>query len=57
MYFDAAKTMRELRVDPSNRCAALTLPQDCIAILPFSQSQTDIDMDMDMDQAEIDVAR
>ncbi|KAJ7757023.1 CPSF A subunit region-domain-containing protein [Mycena metata] len=30
-----------LRVDPASRCAALSLPKDAIAILPFYQTQAD----------------
>jgi hypothetical protein len=37
------------RVDPLSRCAALSLPKDAIAILPFIQTQVDLDV-MDQDQ-------
>ncbi|KAH6906093.1 hypothetical protein BKA70DRAFT_1191418 [Coprinopsis sp. MPI-PUGE-AT-0042] len=33
-----------LRVDPLSRCAALSLPNHAIAILPFFQSQADMDV-------------
>ncbi|KAI0313592.1 CPSF A subunit region-domain-containing protein [Amylostereum chailletii] len=39
----------ELRTDPTSRCAALLLPKDALAILPFYQSQAELDM-MDQDQ-------
>ncbi|KAH8830152.1 CPSF A subunit region-domain-containing protein [Flagelloscypha sp. PMI_526] len=35
-----------LRLDPQSRCAALSLPQDAVAILPFHHTQnTDLDAD------------
>ena len=37
------------RVDPLSRCAALSLPKDAIAVLPFVQTQVDLDV-MDQDQ-------
>ncbi|PFH48729.1 hypothetical protein AMATHDRAFT_64747 [Amanita thiersii Skay4041] len=40
-----------LRVDPLSRCAALCLPKDAIAILPFSQTQVDLDV-MEQDQVQ-----
>ncbi|KAF8631110.1 hypothetical protein AX17_005155 [Amanita inopinata Kibby_2008] len=40
-----------LRVDPLSRCAALSLPKDAIAILPFNQTQVDLDV-MDQDQIQ-----
>ncbi|KAH8116054.1 cleavage factor protein [Phellopilus nigrolimitatus] len=39
-----------LRVDPNSRCAALLLPRDALAVLPFYQSQADLDL-MDLDQS------
>ena len=33
-----------LRADPESRCAALLLPQNTLAVLPFYQSQADIDV-------------
>ncbi|KAF8318712.1 hypothetical protein DL93DRAFT_2225607 [Clavulina sp. PMI_390] len=33
-----------LRVDPGSRCAALLLPADSLAILPFHQTQAELDM-------------
>jgi cleavage and polyadenylation specificity factor subunit 1 len=40
-----------LRVDPLSRCAALLLPKDAFAILPFFQSQAELDI-TDQDQAQ-----
>ena len=37
-------------MDPSSRCAALSLPKDGLAILPFYQSQADLDVG-EQDQA------
>ncbi|KAI0073246.1 hypothetical protein K474DRAFT_235810 [Panus rudis PR-1116 ss-1] len=34
----------QLRTDPLSRCAALLLPKDSLAILPFYQSQVDLDV-------------
>lgn len=45
MAFQAA-----LRVDSGSRCAALSLPRDALAILPFYQIQADLDA-MDVDHA------
>ncbi|KZT36486.1 hypothetical protein SISSUDRAFT_989137 [Sistotremastrum suecicum HHB10207 ss-3] len=36
---DAPRHTTLLRVDPASRCAALLLPHDALAILPFNQSQ------------------
>nr|GAT45957.1 cleavage and polyadenylation specific protein [Mycena chlorophos] len=41
-----------LRVDPASRCAALLLPKDSIAVLPFYQTQADLDV---MDEQTKDV--
>ena len=41
---DSALFHANLRVDPESRCAALSLPKDAIAILPFYQSQADADV-------------
>ncbi|THH10614.1 hypothetical protein EW145_g1206 [Phellinidium pouzarii] len=43
-YLDTLAFKSELRVDPSSRCAALLLPRDTLAILPFYQSQADLDL-------------
>ncbi|KAF8119582.1 CPSF A subunit region-domain-containing protein [Boletus edulis] len=40
----------ELRADPLSRCAALTLPKDSLAILPFYQTQAELDV-MEQDQS------
>lgn len=40
----------ELRADPLSRCAALSLPKDSLAILPFYQSQAELDV-MEQDQS------
>jgi cleavage and polyadenylation specificity factor subunit 1 len=47
---DSSSFLALLRVDPASRCAALSLPKDAIAILPFFQSQAELDV-MDQDQA------
>ncbi|KAI5121116.1 hypothetical protein M0805_002789 [Coniferiporia weirii] len=47
---DTTAFKSELRADPSSRCAALMLPKDSLAILPFYQSQADLDL-MDLDQS------
>ncbi|KIL64860.1 hypothetical protein M378DRAFT_77599 [Amanita muscaria Koide BX008] len=44
-----------LRVDPLSRCAALSLPKDAIAILPFIQTQVDLDVMDHQDQQNRDV--
>ena len=41
---DSALFHTNLHVDPQSRCAALSLPKDAIAILPFYQSQADADI-------------
>ncbi|KAL5476911.1 CFT1 [Sanghuangporus weigelae] len=43
-FLDPSKFTGELRVDPLSRCAALSLPCDSLAILPFYQSQVDLDL-------------
>ncbi|KAK7059173.1 mRNA cleavage and polyadenylation factor subunit [Paramarasmius palmivorus] len=48
---DASLYKAELRVDPLSRCAALSLPKDAIAILPFYQSQAELDA-MEVDQSQ-----
>ncbi|KAG8216364.1 CPSF A subunit region-domain-containing protein [Butyriboletus roseoflavus] len=40
----------ELRADSLSRCAALSLPKDSIAILPFYQTQAELDV-MEQDQS------
>jgi len=40
----------ELRADPLSRCAALSLPKDSLAILPFYQTQAEFDV-MEQDQS------
>ncbi|RPD55582.1 hypothetical protein L226DRAFT_490064 [Lentinus tigrinus ALCF2SS1-7] len=44
MALDAPLFKAQLRVDPSSRCAALSLPKDSLAILPFYQSQAELDL-------------
>ncbi|KAF9460288.1 CPSF A subunit region-domain-containing protein [Collybia nuda] len=51
MSLDSPLFRAELRVDPLSRCAALSLPRDAIAILPFYQSQAELDV-MDQDQMQ-----
>ncbi|KAJ6591099.1 CPSF A subunit region-domain-containing protein [Mycena vulgaris] len=41
---DSSSFRAMLRVDPASRCAALSLPKDAIAILPFYQTQADLDV-------------
>lgn len=43
-FLDPSRFSGELRVDPLSRCAALSLPCDSLAILPFYQSQVDLDL-------------
>jgi len=50
MSLDSPLFRAELRVDPLSRCAALSLPRDAIAILPFHQAQVDDAMDHDQSQ-------
>ncbi|EPQ29659.1 uncharacterized protein PFL1_02879 [Pseudozyma flocculosa PF-1] len=45
-----------LAVDPASRCAALLLPQDAIAVLPFYQDMSDLDFyDIDQGTDGVDV--
>ncbi|KAJ7057084.1 CPSF A subunit region-domain-containing protein [Mycena amicta] len=41
---DSSAFQALLRVDPGSRCAALLLPKDAIAILPFYQTQADLEV-------------
>lgn len=50
MSLDSPLFRAELRVDPLSRCAALSLPRDAIAVLPFHQAQVDDAMDHDQSQ-------
>ncbi|KAF8520929.1 CPSF A subunit region-domain-containing protein [Hysterangium stoloniferum] len=50
LSFNASHHQARLRMDPNSRCAALSLPRDGIAILPFYQSQADLDVG-EQDQA------
>ncbi|KII91367.1 hypothetical protein PLICRDRAFT_696440 [Plicaturopsis crispa FD-325 SS-3] len=52
MSMDSSLFRAELRADPLSRCAALSLPKDALAILPFTQTQTELDvMEQDHTQA------
>ncbi|KAH9930484.1 CPSF A subunit region-domain-containing protein [Epithele typhae] len=52
MALDSPLFRAELRVDPLSRCAALSLPKDSLAILPFYQSQAELDlMEVEANQA------
>lgn len=51
MSLDSLLFRAILRVDPLSRCAALSLPRDAIAILPFYQTQAELDV-MDQDQTQ-----
>ncbi|PCH44667.1 hypothetical protein WOLCODRAFT_77692 [Wolfiporia cocos MD-104 SS10] len=52
MAIDASLFRPQLRADPLSRCAALSLPKDSIAILPFYQSQAELDvMEQETSQA------
>ncbi|TCD71004.1 mRNA cleavage and polyadenylation factor subunit [Steccherinum ochraceum] len=44
MSLDASQFRSQLRADPQSRCAALSLPKDALAILPFYQSQAELDV-------------
>jgi len=49
---DSSLFRASMRADPLSRCAALSLPKDAIAILPFYQTQADLDiMEQDHSQA------
>ncbi|EPQ53745.1 hypothetical protein GLOTRDRAFT_107026 [Gloeophyllum trabeum ATCC 11539] len=52
MSLDAPLYQSQLRVDPLSRVAALSLPNDALAILPFYQSQAELDV-LDQDQSQI----
>ncbi|KAI0302807.1 CPSF A subunit region-domain-containing protein [Multifurca ochricompacta] len=54
LSLDTALFKSELRTDPASRCAALSLPTDALAILPFYQSQADLDV-MEQDYRARDV--
>ncbi|KAL4078098.1 CPSF A subunit region-domain-containing protein [Scleroderma yunnanense] len=47
---DSALFHPTLRADPLSRCAALSLPKDSIAILPFYQTQAELDL-VEQDQS------
>ncbi|KAI0777316.1 CPSF A subunit region-domain-containing protein [Trametes elegans] len=52
MALDSPLFRADLRVDPLSRCAALSLPKDALAILPFYQSQAELDlMEQELSQA------
>ncbi|KAI0341420.1 hypothetical protein BDW22DRAFT_1408067 [Trametopsis cervina] len=44
MTIEAPLHRSKLRSDPASRCAALMLPKDSLAILPFYQSQAELDV-------------
>ena len=44
MSLDSSYFRANLRADPLSRCAALSLPMDAIAILPFFQTQAELEM-------------
>ncbi|GJE96309.1 CPSF A subunit region-domain-containing protein [Phanerochaete sordida] len=44
MTLEAPLFRSQLRTDPLSRCAALMMPKDSIAVLPFYQSQADLDV-------------
>ena len=48
---DSSLFHASLRTDPLSRCAALSLPKDAIAILPFYQTQAELDI-MEQEQSE-----
>ncbi|KAH9943547.1 CPSF A subunit region-domain-containing protein [Amylocystis lapponica] len=53
MSMDTPLFRSELRADPLSRCAALSLPKDSLAILPFYQSQAELDlMEQESSQAK-----
>ena len=43
MSSDAPNFRSYLRVDPGSRCAAIALPGNALAILPFFQTQAELD--------------
>jgi cleavage and polyadenylation specificity factor subunit 1 len=47
---DTTQFRSKIRVDPESRCAALVLPKDAIAVLPFYTTESDLDF-MEQDQA------
>lgn len=49
---DSFSFRANLRVDPMSRCAALSLPKDAIAILPFYQTQAELEI-MEQDQTQV----
>ena len=56
MALDSPLFRAALRVDPMSRCAALSLPKDSLAILPFYQGQAELDlMEVETSQAARDV--
>ncbi|GLB39375.1 putative CPSF A subunit region [Lyophyllum shimeji] len=52
MSLDSPLFRAELRVDPLSRCAALSLPKDAFAILPFYQTQAELEV-TEQDQTQI----
>ncbi|KAI0052046.1 hypothetical protein FA95DRAFT_1593031 [Auriscalpium vulgare] len=44
LSLDTSLFRADLRTDPSSRCAALSLPKDALAILPFYQSPAELDV-------------
>jgi cleavage and polyadenylation specificity factor subunit 1 len=55
MSLDSPLFRAVLRVDPLSRCAALSLPKDAFAILPFFQTQAELGIvDQDQTQARYD---
>lgn len=54
MSMDTALFRAQLRVDTASRCAALLLPQDAMAILPFHQEQdhAHVEFAMAQDQSQ-----
>lgn len=54
MSMDTALFRAQLRADTSSRCAALLLPQDAMAILPFHQTQVEFGM-MEQDQSSREI--
>ncbi|THH20311.1 hypothetical protein EW146_g1016 [Bondarzewia mesenterica] len=50
LSLDSSLFRAELRTDPLSRCAALSLPKDALAILPFYQTQAELDV-MEQDKS------